>query len=203
MRPIDNDPPKSQDHRIEELSPYASFGGKHAPPVENDDIRVLVRILQPGSAARLARTVVRETLRQAGLDDDAIADAEVIVAELAANAEKHASQPYELRIFSVDGIPTWCEVVDGDPEIHELHAVLKRLNTPEGSSLDLLALADGDLFTENGRGLLMAYQLSHGRCRVYPTTALATKTPGKAIAFALPIRSGSHLIFTPISGLGS
>ncbi|WP_372500321.1 hypothetical protein [Sphaerisporangium perillae] len=32
-------------------------------------------------------------LQQVGHSEDAIADAEVIVAELAANAEKHASQP--------------------------------------------------------------------------------------------------------------
>jgi hypothetical protein len=111
VQPEGGVPPKGQDHPAQVLSPQTD----PASPTESGDIRVLIQILQPGSASRRARAVVREVLQQAHLDDDAIADAEIIVAELAANAEKHARQPYELRIFSLDNIPAWCEVVDGDP----------------------------------------------------------------------------------------
>ncbi|MFI6452821.1 hypothetical protein ACIBF6_14805 [Streptosporangium amethystogenes] len=49
-------------------------------------------------------------LQDAGLPDDDIDSAELIVAELAANAEKHAHPPYEPRIYHLDGAPTWCEI---------------------------------------------------------------------------------------------
>ncbi|MEV7964434.1 hypothetical protein AB0O34_00410 [Sphaerisporangium sp. NPDC088356] len=27
-----------------------------------------------------------------------------------ASGERHACPPYEIRVFSVDGMPTWCEI---------------------------------------------------------------------------------------------
>ncbi|RCG32728.1 hypothetical protein DQ384_04415 [Sphaerisporangium album] len=44
--------------------------------------------------------------------------------------------------------------------------------------------------TENGRGLLLAYQLSEGHCAAYVTSLLTTGTPGKAVGFALPTPTG-------------
>ncbi|WP_329079551.1 MULTISPECIES: ATP-binding protein [unclassified Streptosporangium] len=154
------------------------------------DVHALVKVLQPGSASRRARAVVREVLREAGLDDDAIADAETIVAELAANAERHARPPYELRVLSLDGVPAWCEVVDGDPDLHEVRIILGLLHSVEEIGLPLLA--------ENGRGLLLVHRLSQGRCHVHPTTTHTTGTPGKAVTFALP-----RLTFPALPGSGS
>ncbi|GAA2873861.1 hypothetical protein GCM10010517_34450 [Streptosporangium fragile] len=160
---------------------------------ETDGVRALVRPLRPGSAARRARAVVRETLRRAGLDDGDIADAELVVAELAANAEKHARPPYELRIFSLDGVPTWCEVVDGDPDFHEVRIIFALLRSVAEIGLPLLA--------ENGRGLLLVHRLSRGHCHVCPTTVFTTGAPGKAVTFALPTRSGSRPTFPPLPDL--
>jgi anti-sigma regulatory factor (Ser/Thr protein kinase) len=159
------------------------------------DIRALVKVLRPGSASRRARAVVREVLQHAGLPGDDIDTAELIVAELAANAEKHARPPYELRVFSLDGIPAWCEIVDGDPDLHEIRIILNLLDSVEEIGLSLLA--------ENGRGLLLAHRLSRGHCQTYPVVTLTTATPGKAVAFALPTLFGNRLIFPPLPDLRS
>ncbi|MER5625795.1 hypothetical protein ABT061_32630 [Streptosporangium sp. NPDC002544] len=53
----------------------------------------------------------------------------------------------------------------------------------------------------DGRGLLLAHQLSGGHCQTYPAITLATATPGKAVAFALPTLSGNRLIFPPLPDL--
>ncbi|MFC7380646.1 ATP-binding protein [Sphaerisporangium rhizosphaerae] len=153
-----------------------------AASASHRDIRVLVKVLQPGSAARRARTVVREVLREAGVGDDAIIDAEIVVAELAANAERHGQRPYELRVFRIDGVPTWCEVVDGDPRPEKISDAFQRLATLPEPDLSLLA--------ENGRGLLLTYELSQGHCQAYRTTTTTTDSPGKAVGFALPTASG-------------
>ncbi|WP_165781526.1 ATP-binding protein [Streptosporangium minutum] len=153
-------------------------------------MRVTVKVLHAGSASRRARAVVREVLQRAGVNEDDIADAEVIVAELAANAERHARPPYELRIFSLYGVPAWCEVADGDPDLYEVRIILDLLRSVKEIGLPLLA--------ENGRGLLLARRLSRGHCRVRPVTIFTSGdagTPGKAVAFALPTHSGSRLTF--------
>ncbi|MEU4834639.1 ATP-binding protein [Streptosporangium sp. NPDC023615] len=111
-----------------------------------------VTVLRSGSAARHARAVVREVLQEAGLEDEAIGDAEVVAAELAANAERHARPPYELRVVSLDGVPAWCEVVDGGPDLREVRIILDLLDSVEEIGLPL--------FAENGRGLLLAHRLS-------------------------------------------
>ncbi|MGW4638424.1 ATP-binding protein [Sphaerisporangium sp. NPDC004334] len=164
--------------------------GSPAAAVRHQDIRVLVKVLQPGSAARRARTVVREVLREAGVGDEAITDAEIVVAELAANAERHGQRPYELRVFRIDGVPTWCEVVDGDPGPEKISDAFQRLATLPEPDLSLLA--------ENGRGLLLTYELSQGHCQAYATTTTTTDSPGKAVGFALPTTSGPR---TPYSHL--
>ncbi|MEV8638236.1 hypothetical protein AB0395_41945 [Streptosporangium sp. NPDC051023] len=148
-----------------------------------------VKLLRPRSVPRRARAVVRETLERTGLDDDADADAETVVAEPAANAKKHARPPYELRLFSLGAIPTWCEVVDGDPDLYEVRTILNLLDSVEEIGLPLLV--------ENGRGPLPAHRLSHGHCHVRPVTTLSTGTPGKVVVFASPVHSGGRLTFSP------
>ncbi|MDH2424926.1 hypothetical protein [Sphaerisporangium sp. TRM90804] len=178
----------------------------------HDDLSVLVRILPPGSASRRARAVIREALQGAGVREPAIGDAEIVVAELAANCERHARQPYELRVLSLGDVPIWCEIVDADPDLGEVSRVLDVLRLKVGPALGardgddgeavglqeaegvVYARAEGlDLFAESGRGLLLAYQLSDGRCRAYPTRTIITGAPAKAVAFALPTRSGEDL----------
>lgn len=149
-----------------------------ATTVDARDIHVLVELLPCGSAARRARTVIREVLRRDGLDDEAVTEAEIIVGELAANAERHARPPFELRVFHVDGVPIWCEIIDGDPEAEKIRSVFELLST--------LPEPDLSLYAESGRGLLMAFELSQGHCQAYPTTTISTNAPGKAVAFALP-----------------
>ncbi|WP_181870970.1 ATP-binding protein [Sphaerisporangium album] len=145
-----------------------------------DAFRVLVTALRPGSASRAARRAVRDTLARAGVPEEGIGDAEIIVAELAANSEKHARGPYELRIHCLSGIPVWCEMVDGERELGEIPDLLARLHTtPAGPETGLS-------FAESGRGLLLAHKLSDGHCYAYPTTMSSGAGAGKAVAFALP-----------------
>ncbi|WP_405139947.1 ATP-binding protein [Sphaerisporangium sp. NBC_01403] len=180
MPPADSTSQEPEDH-----TPDPQGRPEHPdqePSADDRDIRVLVRILPYGSAARRARTVIRDVLQQAGLARDAVIDAEIIVGELAANAERHARQPYELRVFHIGGVPTWCEVVDGDPEPEKIRHAFQRLSTLPEPDLSLLA--------ENGRGLLMTYELSQGHCQAYRTTTITTDAPAKAVAFALPNCSG-------------
>lgn len=181
MRTTDDDQADPPEHL--HASPAT---GRHSGPEQTGDFRIMVKVLRPGSAARRARGVVRGVLRQAGLSGEAVADAEIVVAELAANAEKHAHPPYELRIACVGRVPTWCEIVDGDPDTRKVRLVLDHLQTtaddPEGEPAVRL--------TENGRGLLMAHHLSEGGCRTYLTMILTTNTPGKAVGFPLPTGSG-------------
>ncbi|GAA3826717.1 hypothetical protein GCM10022226_54390 [Sphaerisporangium flaviroseum] len=133
-------------------------------------------------------------LRQAGLDDDAIADAELIVGELAANAERHGRPPFEVHVFSVDGVPAWCEIIDGDPDVHEVAIILDLLRSVREIGLPLLA--------EDGRGLLLAHRLSGGHCHVHSITTCTTGTPGKAVAFALPLSSSPRSDVPPGAGDG-
>ncbi|MEU8265810.1 ATP-binding protein [Sphaerisporangium sp. NPDC049002] len=183
MPPANRTSPEPEDH-----TPCILGRPEHVdqePSADNRDIRVLVRILPHGSAARRARTLIREVLHHAGLTQDAVTDAEIIAGELAANAERHARQPYELRVFHLDGVPTWCEIVDGDPDPEKIQDAFQRLSTLPEPDLSLLA--------ENGRGLQMTYELSQGHCKAYRTTTTTTKAPGKAVAFALPTASGTWL----------
>ncbi|MER6170303.1 ATP-binding protein [Streptosporangium sp. NPDC001681] len=187
MRPFGGIPLGTDGHPTKD----PAFSADHG--YSGGDLRALVKVLRPGSASRRARAVVREVLQDSGLPDDDIDSAELIVAELAANAEKHARPPFELRIYHLDGTPTWCEIVDGDPDPHEIVIILNLLNSVQEIGLPLLA--------ENGRGLLLAHRLSHGHCHVYATTTYTTAAPGKAVAFALPTPSGTRLTFPPLPDL--
>ncbi len=176
--------------RVERLDDSARRTGPSAKALS--DVHMLVRLLRPGSVSRRARAVVREVLQAEGIAREEIADAETVVAELAANCEWHARPPYEIRVFSLCGVPTWCEVVDGDPDLGWIPALL-----------DLpLAYPPLDPFAENGRGLTLVRELSLGHCRAYPTTTFTTDAPAKAVAFALPARSGTRLTCPPLLHLG-
>ncbi|MCW2879350.1 MAG: hypothetical protein JWQ95_3450 [Sphaerisporangium sp.] len=172
--------PKEALHHTGVLAEDRRPGGEPRVPCQ-DTFRVLVTRLRAGSASRRARAAVREALSRAGVTADGIGDTEIIVAELAANAEKHACGPYELRIHCLSGIPMWCEMVDGGHELGEIPAMLAYLHTAE--EIDLRP------FAESGRGLFLAHRLSGGRCYAYPTTMSVGGTAGKAVAFALPAPS--------------
>ncbi|GGL12417.1 hypothetical protein Sme01_69450 [Sphaerisporangium melleum] len=166
--------------------------------------RVLVTTLRPGSASRCGRVVLRAALAGAGVAESDIGDAEIIVAELAANSETHARGPYELRVHCLSGIPMWCEVVDGGQDADAIAAILTRLQEsdrgpddsgaagPARPAIDteidglLDELLDAASLAESGRGLLLAHRLSNGHCYAYPTTMSAGGGSGKAVAFALP-----------------
>ncbi|MFI6457187.1 ATP-binding protein [Streptosporangium amethystogenes] len=195
MRPTGGLPPGAPDQPARPLPPRADLGGQYATGEQPGDVRVMVRVLQPGSASRRARAILREVLQNTGLDEDAISDAELVVAELAANAEKHARPPYELRVISVDAVPTWCEISDGDPDLYEIGLIFNLLHSVDEIGLPLLA--------ENGRGLLLAHRLSHGHCHVHATTTLTTGTPAKAVTFALPTRPDNRHAFPPLPDLGA
>ena len=171
--------------------PGQTSSGHYATGEQPGDIRVMVRVLQPGSASRRARAILREVLQDTGLDDDAIADAELVVAELAANAEKHARPPYELRIISLDAVPTWCEISDGDPDLHEIRIIFNLLHSVDEIGLPLLA--------ENGRGLLLAHRLSHGHCHVLRHHDPHHRHPrqGRHLRPAHPPRQPAHLPTPP------
>jgi anti-sigma regulatory factor (Ser/Thr protein kinase) len=155
---------------------------------QSREYRVLVKVLQPGSVAHQARTVVRRVLENASIDSEGISDAESAVAELAANAESHARGPYELRIINIEGRPEWCEIVDGDQDLNGIPEMFQ-----EAGVVDPCAF----WFQESGRGLLLVSHLSAGQCLAYQTTMCATGVPGKAVAFRLP-RQGVQVLSNPL-----
>lgn len=133
---------------------------------------------------------MREAMRNAGADEAEICDAEIIVGELAANADVHARPPYELRIVTVAGRPVWCEVVDGDEELGSIAALFEELRRSDGPAV--VIDWDDEPPQESGRGLSIVHRMCGGRCLVFPTLSCTTGAPAKAVAFALPISGGCH-----------
>ncbi|MFC6084827.1 ATP-binding protein [Sphaerisporangium aureirubrum] len=152
------------------------------------DVGMLVTAPSPEAVVSRARTLVREVLQDQGIPGDEVADAELVVAELAVNAVRHGRPPYEVRIFEVAAVPVWCEVVDGDPDLCWIPALLDRAQD----------LSVPDLFAESGRGLLLVRALSDGYCRAYRTTTFTTGSPAKTVAFALPTPSATRLTYPPL-----
>jgi anti-sigma regulatory factor (Ser/Thr protein kinase) len=127
-------------------------------------------------AERAARTIIRNVLADTDAGGDAVAEAEIIVAELAVNAAQHALPPYELRvIYAGQTWPVWCEVADSGTDLHRLQPHL------HGATV-----AGPDRLAEGGRGLVMVTGLSAGRCAAYATAVCQTHAAGKAVGFALP-----------------
>lgn len=159
--------------------------GHHAAVAETlrQEHRLVACPLPQERVARSARGIVREVLRDAAVDEAAASDAELAIAELAANAVTHADGPYELRFIIVGGWPIWCEILDAGQDlagIPELFAKLHGTAAPD----DLAET--GEPLPESGHGLAIVHQLSGGRCWVYPAVLCSTGQLGKAVAFALP-----------------
>ncbi|KOT30649.1 hypothetical protein ADK41_32475 [Streptomyces caelestis] len=89
------------------------------------------------TACSSARAVIRDVLRQWGLDD-LVSTAELLVSELVSNALRHASGPLHLTLERVSGLR--CLVSDG--------------------SADLPRPADAGPEDECGRGLLLVDMLA-------------------------------------------
>lgn len=150
------------------------------------DHDLIVRVLPDGQAARWARALVREVLKDADVPESEIADAELAVGELAANADTHSYGPYEMRLLLAGGYPVWCEVIDADEDITGIPEILAKLRlNPSPASVHVEEPPQ-----ESGHGLMIVHRLSGGRCGVFPTVMHTTGLPGKAVAFALPGSGG-------------
>lgn len=119
------------------------------------------------SCARQARTLLADTLGRLGLERDIVADARLMVSELATNAHLHAAGhgPHELWIHGEAG-ELLCAVFDGFAE-----AVLPAYSWTSG---------------DHGRGLGVVAELSGGRWGSMPARSHAGRRPGKAVWFAVP-----------------
>ncbi|GII86692.1 hypothetical protein Ssi03_46820 [Sphaerisporangium siamense] len=152
------------------------------PAKASGRLQTTVESLTPGFAARRARAVLRSHLLKAQVNEDDAAEMEIVVAELVANAERYAAEPYELRIVSDRDVPIWCDVVDGSPGLRVVGQLLGRLRASKAADLPSLE--------ENGRGLFLVHRLSGGRCAVYPAATSRSRAAGKAVGFALPVGDG-------------
>ena len=124
----------------------------------------------PGCAGH-ARRVLREALSSLGVPSDAIADAQLMVSELATNAHQHASGhgPHELWLYLRDGPEggVRCAVFDAFAD----------------AGLPGYSWTSGDC----GRGLSIVRDLSGGRWGMRRTLSrLGPPVRGKAVWFALP-----------------
>ncbi|MFC3574765.1 ATP-binding protein [Streptomyces yaanensis] len=126
------------------------------------------RIALPHTAAAVpvARALVRTALAE--IEHAADSDtAELLTAELVANAVEHAAGDGPIELV-VELMPTGCKVEVHDPD-----------PAPPGS-LTHPAVADPDPWQEHGRGLLLIRSLSSS-CGHRPTDS------GKAVWFRLPV----------------
>jgi hypothetical protein len=130
--------------------------------------------------AREARCLLAGKLGTLEVPRDVVADAELMISELATNAYRHARShgPHELWIFASGQLrgtatgPDPCEVVC---------AVFDTLPEPR---LRTDAAFCGDF----GRGLSIVAELSHGRWGVQPARShLRYGVPGKAVWFGCAV----------------
>ncbi|HEY8481469.1 MAG TPA: ATP-binding protein [Spirillospora sp.] len=123
----------------------------------------------PGCAGH-ARTVLRDALASLGVCGDVIADAQLMVSELATNAHQHAGDhgPHELWLYVADDTGELrCAVFDGLAE-----SVLPRYSWTSGDC---------------GRGLGIVSELSGGRWGTRRTQSrLGPAVRGKAVWFTVP-----------------
>ncbi|TNY36811.1 ATP-binding protein [Thermomonospora catenispora] len=133
----------------------------------------------PG-CAREARAVLGQALGALGAPANLIADAQLMVSELATNAYQHADGkgPYELWLYPDAGSARYrphgrelrCAVFDGLPDVH----------------LPGYSWTSGDF----GRGLSIVRELSGGRWGVHrERSRLDGRRLGKIVWFALPSAS--------------
>ncbi|MGW3774462.1 ATP-binding protein [Actinomadura verrucosospora] len=140
-----------------------------------------IRDLPEERTARHARALLRETLRNAGVHENDVDDAELAVGELAANAVSYACGPYEIRFVLVGGRPVWCEVVDGGTDLAGIPEIFEKLQEAETAEC-----VSAEVPQDSGHGLAIVHRLSGGLCKAYPTVVSSARRPGKAVAFALP-----------------
>ncbi len=124
----------------------------------------------PGGAGH-ARRVLRDALASLGAPADGIADAQLMVSELATNAHQHAGEhgPHELWLYMGDGAAgeVRCAVFD----------------TYADAGLPGYSWTSGDC----GRGLSIVRELSAGRWGLRRTLSrLGPPVRGKAVWFAVP-----------------
>ncbi|WP_285495503.1 ATP-binding protein [Actinomadura sp. NBRC 104425] len=128
------------------------------------------------ACARHARALLAETLADLGVPRDPIADAKLMVSELATNAYQHAADygPHELWL-AVDG--------DAQPPAEIRCAVF---DAYADARLPGYSWTSGDC----GRGLSIVAQMSQGRWGlVHTLSRLGTPVPGKAVWFAVRTRA--------------
>ncbi|MEW2358732.1 ATP-binding protein [Spirillospora sp. NPDC029432] len=141
--------------------------------------------LSPRRAERRARDIVRELLVRAGIGAEAVADMELVIAELATNGVRHSRPPYELRVLfaGAERRPIWCELADADPCLGRVPDLLREPSQPPpGDDLDAVI----DSLGLGGRGLSLVRGLTAGHCTTYTTPTCSRPGLGKAIGFALP-----------------
>ncbi|GAA0562461.1 ATP-binding protein [Actinomadura livida] len=133
----------------------------------------------PG-CARHARAVLRDALASLGAPRDAIADAQLMVSELATNAHQHAGEhgPHELWLYVADGDPPVVGAGGGAGEVR--CAVFDAL---ADAALPGYSWTSGDC----GRGLSIVRELSGERWGMRRTVSrLGPPVRGKAVWFAVP-----------------
>ncbi|MFA1542749.1 ATP-binding protein [Actinomadura monticuli] len=130
----------------------------------------------PGSAGH-ARRVLRDALASLGAPPDVIADAQLMVSELATNAHQHAGEhgPHELWLYRGEGRAgdeVRCAVFDAFAD----------------AALPGYSWTSGDC----GRGLGIVRELSGGRWGLRRALSrLGPPVRGKAVWFALPGCTGA------------
>ncbi|WP_372506819.1 ATP-binding protein [Actinomadura madurae] len=151
----------------------ATNGGDQAP---GDGVPGWVWALPggPGCAGH-ARRVLGDALASLGVPGEVIADAQLMVSELATNAHQHAGEhgPHELWLYMGDGTAgeVRCAVFDGFAD----------------AGLPVYSWTSGDC----GRGLSIVQELSGGCWGLRRTLSrLGPSVRGKAVWFALPGTAG-------------
>lgn len=115
----------------------------------------------PGAPGH-ARAALRRILAKAGLSDEVISDAVLAASELVANANDHATGPYEITLRKT-AKELICEIYDYDPRIPEIPAIPTTAPfapDPEDRGGGLEALTAR--LCERGRGLHIVDQLTRG-----------------------------------------
>ncbi|MEZ0073598.1 ATP-binding protein [Planotetraspora sp. GP83] len=141
--------------------------------------RLVAWCLPRDSAVHRARTLLRNELALAPLriSGDLVAEAELVVDELASNAVRHAQGPYELRILYEHGVPVQAEVADAGTGAALVDQLLDRpLIIPDN-------IEDLEL---GGRGLPMVAALTGGICGARNVLLCGTGRAGTGVWFRLP-----------------
>lgn len=168
---------------VNRIAASAEAGQRAGAHALGCDFYVRAWCLPPASAARRARSLLRDCLRRHLSDEELIHDLEAVVDELAANAWQHACGPCEMRVAWHQGIPVLCEITDAGDSASELTKRLRQAAdlTTDPSGTDIGALLEG------GRGLAIVARLTNGRCGARQAHLLSTGQQGTSVWFALPV----------------